>query len=299
MNAPQKPPKLIVYGHFNIPPGSNVTVSAGQSLIDPPQGAKLPLTAPLALSLSARHKDWQATFTLPSTFTVEALQLIEGEIDIIDPDEPVDGSSRKPRKYVTGTWLRFVTGTGLDLPLPSPPTIPLPLRSYPPMPALSAQGFSELSGTDLDSVKAWSLDCTYRHQFAAQDTVHITAVLNEPPPAPRRLMAAMRRPRPARCALTLFQAALSVEYPRHVRQSNLRLPAGHAAPPAAGHARCDHQLRPAGAMHRRAIPTITCRTPANTVSARTPTQWQRQFELAEFFATEDDPDQPRAGQATP
>ena len=48
------------------------------------------------------------------------------------------------------------------------------------MPTLSAQGYSQTGGTDLQSVKSWSLDCTYRHQFAAQDTVHITAVLNEP-----------------------------------------------------------------------------------------------------------------------
>jgi hypothetical protein len=217
VDAPQAPPKLIVYGHFDIPPDSNVTVSAGQSLINLPQGGKLPLAAPLALSLSARHKDWQANFVLPNSFTVEALQLVDGEIDIVDPDEPAG----KARKYVTGTWLRFITDAGRDLALNDPPTVPLPLRSYPPMPTLSAQGFSEISGTDLNSAKAWSLDCTYHHQFAAQDTMHVTAVLNQ---APKPQLMAARRALDLLDVLTLFQAL----YPsiRATFESTLRLPGG-------------------------------------------------------------------------
>jgi hypothetical protein len=220
VTAPQTPPDLIVYGHFNLPQGSNVAVSAGQSRINP-NGANSPLTSAMALSLSARHKDWQATFTLPDTFRVEALELVDGTINVIDPDEP----SGQSRKYVTGTWLRFVTDTDIDLTLPSPPTIPLPLRSYPPMPTLSAQGYSQTGGTDLQSVKSWSLDCTYRHQFAAQDTVHITAVLNEPPPSLRRM--AFMRSIDLLDGLTLFQAL----YPsiRATFDSKLRLKAGMPA----------------------------------------------------------------------
>lgn len=221
VDAPQLPPNLIVYGHFDLPQGANVSLSAGQSQIDPPQGTTLPLTVPMALSLSARHKDWQAEFAMPQTFYVEALERVAGEIDVIDPDEP----SGKTRKYVTGTWLRFITDQDRDLTLGSPPTIPLPLRSYPPMPTLSAQGFSELDGKDLESVKSWSLDCTYLHQFAAQDTVHITAVLNQAP-TPQMLLATSRPD--LLDALTLFQAL----YPsiRATFDSSLRLPAGAQQP---------------------------------------------------------------------
>ena len=273
VTAPQTPPDLIVYGHFNLPQGSNVAVSAGQSRINQ-SGAASPLTSAMALSLSARHKDWQATFTLPSTFRVEALELVDGTIDVVDPDDP----SGQSRKYVTGTWLRFVTGTGLDLPLPSPPTIPLPLRSYPPVPTLSAQGYSQTGGTDLQSVKSWSLNCTYRHQFAAQDTVHITAVLNEPPPA-LGARAAMRSI-DLLDGLTLFQAL----YPslRATFDSKLRLKPGVPAP--------DADTLAAIATFVTLVQCIAENPNYVPVSA-TPDSGPNgsKFELVEFFAQNADP----------
>ncbi len=206
VTAPQTPPDLIVYGHFTLPQGSDIIVSAGQSRISDTGPA-------LAVSLSARHKGWESSFQLPTDFRVEALELVTGTISVTDPDEPAG----KPRKYVVGTWLRFVTDSDLDLTLASPPTVPLPLRSYPSAPVLSAQGYSQLAGTKLDSVKSWSFDCTYLHQPAAQDTVHITAELNGPPQR-RRLMATQGID--LLDGLALFQAiypAISAEFDAHLR----------------------------------------------------------------------------------
>ncbi|HTO80790.1 MAG TPA: hypothetical protein VMQ73_01090, partial [Methylomirabilota bacterium] len=206
VTAPQTPPDLIVYGHFTLPQGSDIMVSAGQSRISDTDPA-------LAVSLSARHKGWEASFELPTDFRVEALELVTGTISVTDPDEP----SGQPRKYVVGTWLRFVTDSDLDLTLASPPTIPLPLRSYPAAPVLSAQSYAQIPGTQLESVKSWSFDCTYLHQPAAQDTVHITAELNGPPKAVR-LMAT--RGLDLLDGLALFQAIyppISAEFDAHLR----------------------------------------------------------------------------------
>jgi hypothetical protein len=270
---PRQLPRLIVYGHFDIPQRSNVTVSAGQSLIDAPQSAKLPLTPQMGLSLSARHKDWQASFPLPDTFYVEALQRVDGEIAILDPDEP----GGKARKYVTGTWLRFITDSGRDLALAAPPTIPLPLRSYPPMPTLSAQGFSELSGKDLVSVKAWSLDCTYHHQFAAQDTMHVTAVLNQAP-TPRLLGA--ERDLDLLDVLTLFQAV----YPfiSETFDTSLRLPGGQPPlPPDTVDA-----IKTLVLLVQCIGDKIDYQPDAANIGQAPP---GNAFKLTEFFATETDP----------
>jgi hypothetical protein len=176
-------PSLSVQGQPVQDLDSDVSVSPGRAALR--SGASVPLP----ISLSSRNKGWQASYNVPQTFAIEGFELVTGSISVATNDEPVVDGVRQVRSYDTGTWLRFVIEDNARPELNAEP-IELPLRAYPPAPVLRNQGFSPAPIDDSDDegplapireAKSWSLDCAYRHVFTAQDTLHLTIVLNEQP----------------------------------------------------------------------------------------------------------------------
>lgn len=128
--------------------------------------------APVAVGLFANQPNLATNYQATVEFSFDALE------------HGIETVSVQGTDYAVGSWLKFVTPlTALSMPALD---IPIPLRSFPEPPQLVAQDFTQLvdgtAVTDPNEVlklaKSWSLNGTYQHQFAAQDTVQLNVKVN-------------------------------------------------------------------------------------------------------------------------
>jgi hypothetical protein len=130
---------------------------------------------PMAIGLFAKNVTFSKQYVGNPSFVVDALQ------------HDITPVTINNETYEVGPWLAFVNPRP-DLAMPQL-TIPIPLRAFPQPPQLLTQTALELindpdapQSTDdnfqLTLAKAWSLNGSYQHAYAAQDTVHLDVKIN-------------------------------------------------------------------------------------------------------------------------
>jgi hypothetical protein len=180
---------LYVFGHLKVPDSSTQDDGKVKDPSAPDVETEFSLTSgkcalatavtPMAIGVFAKHVSNFSKYACEPSFVIDAIQHDVTPVSI-------DGAT-----YEVGAWLTFVIPRA-DLTMPAL-AIPIALRAFPQPPQLMAQTAVELladiyappsddnANLRLLLAKTWSLDGSYQHTYAAQDTVHLKVEINIAP----------------------------------------------------------------------------------------------------------------------
>lgn len=167
-------PGLALFGH---PAQTADPTTQGEKEFTLTSG-KVPLATtarPMAIGLFAKNAAAYSQYVGNPSFVIDA---IEHDIEPITVDNTT---------YEVGSWLKFINPRPA-LTIPSL-AIPIALRAFPQPPQLIRQYALELiddpyaptttdANLQLKLAKSWSLNGSYQHTYAAQDTVHLDVHVN-------------------------------------------------------------------------------------------------------------------------
>src|SRR5579864_1764672 len=171
-------PGLYLFGHLDVTDSDAKDVEKEFSLTS----GKCALAAkatPMAIGLFAKNVSAFSKYACNASFAIDAIQHDVTRV-------PIGGAT-----YDVGNWLTFVIPRA-NLAMPDL-AIPIALRAFPEPPQLLAQTANALladpyvppsdnhANAQILWAKTWSLNGSYQHTYAAQDTVHLKVEINIPP----------------------------------------------------------------------------------------------------------------------
>jgi hypothetical protein len=169
-------PGLYLFGHLNVTDLDAKDVETEFSLTSG-KCALATKPTPIAIGLFAKNVSAFSKYACNASFAIDAIQHDVTPVPVGDAT------------YDVGNWLTFVRPRP-DLTIKAGLAVPIALRAFPQPPQLLAQTANALladpyvppsdnhANAQILWAKTWSLNGSYQHSYAAQDTVHLKVEIN-------------------------------------------------------------------------------------------------------------------------